>query len=290
MTRRIALAAEKGGVGKSTTAVNLGANLAAECGFRVLVVDCDHQANATAVLSDWQEPQRSLADVLIGDCTANDAIVSTAVDKLDLLPSDATLAEVNALLSDSAGPLGQQRENRLRAALEPLDQQYDFVLCDTGPSRSVLNVNVLNYVYDVFVCVEPGKFSLAGAGSVIGLVDQVRQFMHRDVLRVGGIVLLRWQDTEIAQAVEAQARRHFQSLVFPTTVPLCEAVEDANCQGRPVTQYAPQSAGGKAYLRLTADLIRQERAEALAYRQKLAQQPTASPGVSPQQTMYRRAA
>jgi chromosome partitioning protein len=268
MTRRIALAAEKGGVGKSTTAVNLGANLAAECGFRVLVVDCDHQANATSVLTDWQTPQRSLADVLIGDCEAGDVIVPTGIDKLDLLPSDATLAEVNALLSDSAGPLGKQRENRLRDALEPLDCKYDFVLCDTGPSRSVLNVNVLNYVYDVFVCLEPGKFSLAGAGSVISLVDQVRQYMHRDVLRVGGIVLLRWQDTEIAQAVEEEARRHFKSLVFPTTVPLCEAVEDANCQGKPVTQHAPKSAGGRAYLNLTADLLKQERAEAIAYRKQ----------------------
>src|SRR5690606_27008885 len=126
-------------VGKSTTAVNLGANLAAECGFRVLVVDCDHQANATSVLTDWQTPQRSLADVLIGDCEAADVIVPTSISKLDLLPSDATLAEVNALLSDSAGPLGKQRENRLRDALEPLDHKYDFVLCDTGPSRSVLN-------------------------------------------------------------------------------------------------------------------------------------------------------
>lgn len=290
MTRRIALAAEKGGVGKSTTAVNLGANLAAECGFRVLVVDCDHQANATSVLTDWQTPQHSLADVLIGDCEAADVIVPTSISKLDLLPSDATLAEVNALLSDSAGPLGKQRENRLRDALEPLDHKYDFVLCDTGPSRSVLNVNVLNYVYDVFVCLEPGKFSLAGAGSVSGLVDQIRQYMHREVLRVGGIVLLRWQDTEIAQAVEEEARRHFKSLVFPTTVPLCEAVEDANCQGRPVTQHAPDSAGGRAYLNLTADLLRQERAEAIAYLKQFETQHACQAQAASYPAMQRRAA
>ena len=288
MTRRIALAAEKGGVGKSTTAVNLAANLASECGFRVLVVDCDHQANATSVLSDWQAHPRSLADVLIGDCAARDVIVGTACEKLDLLPADATLAEVTALLSDSAGALGKQRENRLRAALEPLDSQYDFVLCDTGPSRSVLNLNVLNYVYDVFVCLEPGKFSLAGAGSVIGLVDQVREYMHRDVLRVGGIVLLRWQETEIAQAVEEEARRHFGALAFKTTVPLCACVEEANCQGRSVTEYAPHSAGGRAYLRLTGELLRQERDEIRVERARAAGN-QASQG-SAQHSQGRRAA
>ncbi len=264
MTRRIALAAEKGGVGKSTTAINLAANLAQCDGFRVLVVDCDHQANATAVLTDWQCPKRSLANVLVGECTAEQAIVPTAYERLHLLPADASLAEVNALLSDSAGELGKHREARLRAALEPLDRQYDFVLCDTGPSRSIMNVNVLNYVYDVLVCIEPGKFSLAGAGSVISLVDQVRQYMHRDVLQVGGILLLRWQDTPIAAAVEDEARRHFQQKVFPSVVPLCPTVEEANCQGRAAGEFAPHSPGGRAYLQLTAELLEQEHASRTA--------------------------
>ncbi len=259
MTRRIALAAEKGGVGKSTTTINLAANLAQREGFRVLVVDCDHQANATAVLMDWQQPKRSLADVLVGDCKAEQAIVPTIHKNLHLLPADASLAEVNALLSDSAGELGKYREARLRAALEPLDRSYDFVLCDTGPSRSIMNVNVLNYVYDVLVCIEPGKFSLAGAGSVIELVEQIRQYMQRDVLQVGGILLLRWQDTAIAAAVEEQARRHFKNKVLPSVVPLCAAVEEANCQGRAAAEFAPNSPGGRAYLKLTTELLAQEK-------------------------------
>jgi chromosome partitioning protein len=259
MTRRIAWLNEKGGSGKSTSALNLAANLASRFKRRVLILDLDHQANTTAVLTRGRPAAASLAEVLTGDVAARDALVPTRYPKLDLLPASAGLADVNIALGDPTSELSRGRELRLKTALEDLEKSYDYVIADTGPQRTLLNVNVLNYVDEVFVPVDPGFFSLLGVRRLEQLVADVRDLMGHTRLRIGGILLTRVTYTNVAREVEAQARAEFGDLVFRTTIPQSVKVEEAHSRGLSVLDYAPDSTGAQAYLALTEEILAYER-------------------------------
>lgn len=254
MTYRIAWLNEKGGSGKSTSALNLSANLADWFDRRVLLVDTDHQANITAVLQQ-EEPQNTLTSVMMGETPVEQAIVSTRYEKLHLLPADSSLADVNVAMADPSGKLGIGREFRLKRALETIEQKYDFVVIDTGPQRTLLNINVLNYVDDVFVPIDPGFWSIMGVQHLEELVAQIREHMDHSRLRIGGVLLTKVQHTNVAEEVEEQVRAYFGSRVFETSIPLNVKVEEAHSRGLSVLDYAPDSSGARAYLALTEEII-----------------------------------
>jgi chromosome partitioning protein len=258
MTRRIAWLNEKGGSGKSTSALNVSANLAARFGKRVLLVDVDHQANITAVLTKGEPGPRTLTQVLMDDVPAAEAIQKTRYENLDLLPADASLADVNVAMADPAGRLGIGREFRLKRALEPVDPAYDYVIVDTGPQRNLLNINVLNYVEDVFVPIDPGFWSIMGVRRLEELVAQIHEHMGHGRLRIGGVLMTKVQRTNVAREVEQQVREYFGDRVFHTPIPLNVKVEEAHSRGLSVIDYAPESAGAQAYLALTEEIIRHD--------------------------------
>jgi len=255
MTRRIAWLNEKGGTGKSTSALNVSANLAAEFGQRVLLVDIDHQANITAVLTRGEPARYTLTDVLLRDVPVADAILPTRYENLDLLPADASLSDVNVAMADPAHPLGLGRESRLKRTLNNVDGQYDFVILDTGPQRTLLNVNVLNYVQDVLVPLDPGYWSILGVRYLEQLIGQIRQHMGHTKLKIGGVLLTKVQHTNVAKDVEQQIRTYFGSRVFKTSIPLNVKVEEAHSRGLALLEYAPGSAGANAYLALTREIL-----------------------------------
>jgi len=255
MTRRMAWLNEKGGSGKSTSALNVSANLASRSAKRVLLADVDHQANITAVLGGQDIAGPTLADVFLEDTPVAEVIRPTRYQNLDLLPADAALAEVNVAMADPGGPLGMGRELRLKRALAAVEARYDYVVVDTSPQRTLLNINVLNYVDRVFVPIDPGYFSIMGVKRLEELLGQVHEHMGHENLRIGGVLLTKMQRTNVAREVERQVRDYFGELVVPAAVPLNVKVEEAHSRGLSVADYAPESAGAAAYLSVTEHIL-----------------------------------
>jgi chromosome partitioning protein len=248
--RSIAWLSEKGGTAKTTSAINSAVGLA-KLGRRVLLVDADPQANATMVLLEGRPAEApTLAHVLIDRADAADAIRPTRTGGLDVLPSDTLLADANVALASEPG-----RERRLKRALAGLDAGYDFVVIDTSPQRTLINVNVLNYVGEVLCPVDPGIFALSGLGTLREAVAEVARHLDNRALRLGGLVLTRTQRDNITRDVEAQLRGTFGGLVFRTTIPGATKIGEAHARFLSVLDYAPRSSGAQAYKALVAEII-----------------------------------
>lgn len=258
--RVIAWCSEKGGTGKSTSAINSAVALA-KSGSRVLLVDLDPQANASLVLLQGQPAEQpTAAAVLLGEAGVEEAIRPTPTERLDVLPADVGLADANLSLASAIG-----RETRLRAALDGAG--YDFVVIDTPPTRSLLTINALVAAQEVMIPVEPGLFSLAGLGALQGAIDDVRRYLGNPGLRISGILLTRTRNDSVSRDITAQLRESFGSVVFTATVPTSVKVEEAHGRFQSVIDYAPRSPGAKAYLALAEEIIHgrtKERARAAA--------------------------
>jgi chromosome partitioning protein len=248
--RSVAFVSEKGGVGKSTSVLNVAACLARE-GLKVLVLDTDPQANVSYVLLRGEEPRRpTLHEVLVGQAEAAAAIVPTVLEGVDLLPAAATLADANVILAGAVG-----RERRLPMAMEGAGGAYDFVLVDTAPTRSLLTANVLNFAEEVLVPIAPGLFGVLGLGQLQADVGQVRQFLDNKALRIGGIFLTMVEKNNVARDLEGQLRQLFGGLVFRTKIPRSVKLEEAHSRFESVLTYAPRSTGAAAYLALTEEVL-----------------------------------
>ena len=254
--RRIAFVCEKGGTGKSTTAVSVAAGLARR-GLRVLVVDCDQQANASWILLGGRaaEPP-TLAAVLRREADADEAIRPTRLESLDLLPAESALGGVNVTLAQELG-----RDTRLRSALAPLEGRYDYVLLDTGPQFTTILANALVYAAEVIVPADPGIFAMLGLVQLQASIEEVREAYGNDALHLAGLVMTRVGRNNVARDVEAELRARFGDRVFRSAIPLSSKVEEAHTRGQTVMEYAPRSAGALAYDALVEEIISYGRAE-----------------------------
>jgi chromosome partitioning protein len=248
--RRIAWLSEKGGAGKSTSAINTAVGLA-KLGHRTLLVDLDPQGNASMVMMEGRRVDPpTISELLLGQADAADAIRKTGVPNLDIIPADATLADANLTL---AGELG--RERRLRVSLETVEDDYRFVILDTPPTRSLLTINAMTYAHEVLVPVDPGLFSLAGLGQISRAVDEVRRYLDNRAVRIAGILLTRTAANNVSRDVEKQVRDAFGPLVFATTIPSSTKIEEAHSRYMSVLDHAPRSPGAKAYSALVGEII-----------------------------------
>jgi chromosome partitioning protein len=255
MSKIYALANQKGGVGKTTTAVNLGAYLAAT-GKHILLVDMDPQANATSHLGvDRQSLAQSTYSVLLNGIPAEQAIVLTSQVHLDLLPATTALAGAEIEL---VGLMA--REYRLERVLEPVVDRYDYVFLDCPPSLGLLTVNALTAARDgVLIPVQCEYLALEGLGQLLRTIYMVRDNLNPS-LRIAGVVLTMFDvRTNLSKQVADEVRRFFPAFVFRSVIPRNIRLSEAPSYGETILNYAPDSPGAMAYQALAKELMERNR-------------------------------
>ena len=259
--RVLVLANQKGGVGKTTTAINLGTALAA-VGEEVLVVDLDPQGNASTGLGvDRKDRKISTYDVLLGDSSLADAIVPTAVPRLSIAPSTLDLLGVELEISGE-----KDRAFRLRRAVAelaasggPNGAKFDYVLIDCPPSLNLLTINALASADAVLVPLQCEFFALEGLSQLLSTVDQVSQSLNPN-LSIHGVVLTMYDPrNNLANQVAADVRRFMGDKVYETMIPRNVRVSEAPSHGKPVLLYDLKCSGSQAYLKLASEVIQREK-------------------------------
>jgi chromosome partitioning protein len=252
MSRIYALVNQKGGVGKTTTTINLGAYLAL-AGLRVLLVDIDPQSNATACLGVHQGDISSGSyESLIGRKPAAESILKNGQFKLSLLPSTPSLAGAQVELVDLA-----DRESLLRRALAPVADRYDYILVDCPPSLGILTVNGLLAASDgIIIPVQCEYLALEGLSQLIRTLQRVRQFLFPELDIRGMLMTMYDTRTNLSQDVVDEVRKHFPGQVFETIIPRNVRLAEAPSHGMPISVYDPRSAGALAYQAMAAEILR----------------------------------
>lgn len=249
LPRVISIANQKGGVGKTTTSVNLGASLA-ETGARVLVIDLDPQGNATTGLGiQHRDLEGSVYDVIINDKSLDDCTEPTSVRNLFVVPATIDLAGAEIELVPAFS-----REMKLKRAISEVRDDYDYILIDCPPSLGLLTVNALAASDDVVVPIQCEYYALEGLGQLLRNVGLVKANLNQD-LEMRGIVLTMYDArTKLAEQVESEVREHFGAKVYRTVIPRTVRLSEAPSFGQPITTFDPTSRGAIAYRELAKEV------------------------------------
>jgi chromosome partitioning protein len=244
----LAVANQKGGVGKTTTAVNLGASIAG-AGYPTLLVDLDPQCNATVALGLAKDISPNVYECLSGEMTLEAAAIPSGIERLHVVPSTPDLAGATVELPRIAGS-----EGTLRDRLGAVKERYLFTLLDCPPSLGPLTVNALVAADKVIVPVQTEYFALEGLAQLLDTLSLIQRELNPRLTIAGMILTMHDGRTRLARDVEREVREHFPELVFDTVVPRNVRLGEAPSFGVPVLQHAPQSAGSAAYLKLAQEV------------------------------------
>ena len=251
MAKVIAIANQKGGVGKTTTSVNLSACLG-ELGQRVLLIDIDPQGNATSGLGiDKGKIEKSIYDVLVDDIPIKDTVIGTEVDNLKVLPATIQLAGAEIELVAS-----MSRETKLKKAIDKIKNEYDFVIIDCPPSLGLLTINSLTAANSILVPIQCEFYALEGLSQLMQTVSLVQNNLNPQ-LELEGVLLTMFDGrTNLSLQVAEEVRSHFGGKVYETIIPRNVRLSEAPSYGQPIIKYDPRSKGAEVYGELALEVIR----------------------------------
>jgi chromosome partitioning protein len=254
MGKVIAIANQKGGVGKTTTAINLAASLAAN-DLRILLIDSDPQGNATTGLGVSKTQGRpTLYQVLLEEQDIEQAIVPTELEGLDLVPSDKNLVAANLELVET-----ERRESRLREKIQPIQDRYRYILIDCPPALDLLTVNAMVAADSILIPIQCEFFALEGVAQLLDTIERVRESFGRD-LKVEGVLLTMYDDRmNLTRQVEEDLRQFFKNEVFRTVIPRSIRLAEAPSFGKPILSYDPRSRGAESYIQLAKEILAHEK-------------------------------
>ena len=250
MGKIVSVANQKGGVGKTTTSINLSTILAKR-GKKVLLIDADPQGNATSGLGIEKEQQFSIYDVLIEDIEVENTLQSTQVKNLDLCPSNINLAGAEVQLVSI-----ENREFRLKSKLENIREQYDYILIDCPPSLGLVTLNAFTASDSVLMPIQCEYYALEGLGQLLNTIELVRDHMNKDLKVEGALLTMYDARTNLSNQVVNEVKKYFGDRVYKNVIPRNVRLSEAPSYGMPISLYDPRSKGAKAYEKFAKEFIK----------------------------------
>ena len=256
MGKVVSIANQKGGVGKTTTAVNLS-TLLAKKGKKVLLIDTDPQGNATSGLGIDKNVELSTYDLLISDVTAEEIIQDTAIKNLDISPSNINLAGAEVQLVSM-----MSREQRMKEKIDIIKNNYDYIIIDCPPSLGLITLNAFTASDSVLIPVQCEYFALEGLGQLLNTVELVRKHLNKNLYIEGALLTMYDIRTNLANQVVREVKKFFQNKVYKTVIPRNVRVSEAPSYGMPISVYDPKSKGARSYEKFTREFLKYNEAEA----------------------------
>lgn len=250
MGKVISVANQKGGVGKTTTTVNL-ATLLAKKGKKVLLIDTDPQGNATSGLGITKELELSVYDILVGDTTFEETVQETAIKNLKVCPSNISLAGAEVELVSM-----MSREQRLKVKLDEVKEQFDYILIDCPPSLGLVTLNAFTASDTVLIPVQCEYFALEGLGQLLNTVNLVKKHLNKNLEIEGALLTMYDARTNLSNQVVKEVKKYFEDKVYKTVIPRNVRLSEAPSYGMPISVYDPKSKGAKAYEKFTKELLK----------------------------------
>ena len=250
MGKIVSLANQKGGVGKTTTTVNLGTILAKR-GKKVLLIDADPQGNATSGLGVEKEVEYSTYDILVNDATLKDAIQDTIIKNLKVCPANMSLAGAEVELVSM-----MSREQRLMEKLDEVKDDFDYILIDCPPSLGLITLNAFTASNSVLIPVQCEYFALEGLGQLINTINLVKKHLNKEIQIEGALLTMYDIRTNLSNQVVKEVKKYFENKVYKTVIPRNVRLSEAPSYGMPITEYDPRSKGAKSYTKFAKEFLK----------------------------------